>query len=181
MLRVFSPTGFNVIFAVIIRFWITDFRDYWISRSLGGRFWLVFGVLSARFWIRIYRISRIKENVFVLVWEVIRRDAMLRVFSPTGTNVNFAVIIRFWIRIYRIFRIRENVFVLGWEVIRRDAMLRVFSPTGFNVNFAVIILFWIIDFRDLQDFQDYCRGELHSPSHDTGAFPYLRYYCRIFI
>ena len=24
--------------------------------------------------------------------------------------------------------------------------------------------------QDLQDFEDYCRGELHSPSHDTGAF-----------
>jgi hypothetical protein len=27
--------------------------------------------------------------------------------------------------------------------------------------------------QDLQDFEDYCRGELNSPSHDTGAFPYF--------
>jgi hypothetical protein len=26
--------------------------------------------------------------------------------------------------------------------------------------------------QDLQDFEDYCRGELHSPSHDTDTFPY---------
>jgi hypothetical protein len=26
--------------------------------------------------------------------------------------------------------------------------------------------------QDLQDFEDYCRGEWHSPSHDTEAFPY---------
>ncbi len=28
--------------------------------------------------------------------------------------------------------------------------------------------------QDLKDFEDYCRGELHSPSHDTDAFPYYR-------
>jgi hypothetical protein len=88
---------------------------------------------------------------------------------------------------------------LGWEVIRRDAMLRVFSPTGSNVIFSQLYVlnhgfYGLLDFtdvwaglcwlvfgvlsarflnQDLQDFEDYCRGELNSPSHDTGAFPYF--------
>jgi hypothetical protein len=60
-------------------------------------------------------------------------------------------------------------------------MPSVFSPTGFNNTFTSNSS--ILN-QDLQDFEDYsgvstsqyhvCRGELHSPSHDTGSFPYLR-------
>jgi hypothetical protein len=32
---------------------------------------------------------------------------------------------------------------------------------------------WVLK-QDLQDFEDYCMGEWHSPSHDTGTFPYFR-------
>ena len=32
---------------------------------------------------------------------------------------------------------------------------------------------WFLN-QDLQDFEDYCRGELHSPFQDTDTFPYCR-------
>ena len=50
-------------------------------------------------------------------------------------------------------------------------MLRAFSPTGFNVIFPEIkrseSRIYMIVFH-------YRRGEWHSPSHDTGTFPYFR-------
>ena len=70
-----------------------------------------------------------------------RRDAMLRVFSRTGFNVNSPAVSWVLNQDLQDFEDFTNVFVLGWEVIRRDVMLRIFSPTGFNVNFAVIIRF----------------------------------------
>jgi hypothetical protein len=140
-------------------FWITDFRDYGISLLFLPIRCFGFEVLAVGFWIRIYRIYRIIEDVFGLNLRVICRDAMLRVFSLTGSMLYFPQSmflnhgfyglmdctvfgVRFqpqsWIRIYRIFRIKEDVFVLNLRVICRDAMLRVFFQTGFNGIFPSI-------------------------------------------
>ena len=55
------------------------------------------------------------------------RDAMPRVFSPLGFNINFTLNTWFWTRIYRIFRIKEDVFISDVKVIWRRLSLRVVS------------------------------------------------------
>ena len=51
------------------------------------------------------------------------------------------------------------------------------TPSGFNINLPAVIWFWITDFKDYKISRiayHYGRGEWHSPSHATDAFPYLR-------
>ena len=55
------------------------------------------------------------------------RDAMLRVFSPIGFNINFTLNTWFWIRIYRIMRIKNNVFVSEVKVNWRCMSMMVVS------------------------------------------------------
>ena len=55
------------------------------------------------------------------------RDAMPRVFSPIGFNINFTGNTWFWIRIYRIMRIKNNVFVAEVKVNWRCMSMMVVS------------------------------------------------------
>ena len=55
------------------------------------------------------------------------RDAMPRVFSPIGFNINFTGNTWFWIRIYRILRIKEDVFVSEVKVNWRCMSMMVVS------------------------------------------------------
>ena len=43
-----------------------------------------------------------------------------------------------------------------------------------NGWFQILFTLKNILYQDLEDFTDYCRGELNSPSHDTDTFPYCR-------
>ncbi len=78
---------------------------------------------------------------------------MLRVFSPTGTNVIFLYINLSESRI---------LIIIGFHGL---------SEVGFVLVFGALSARFLN--QDLQDFQDYCRGELNSPSHDTDPFPYF--------
>ena len=115
-------------------FWITDFTDVGFHWCWRGCVWGL-GSLQLGFWIRIYRIYRIKKNVFGLTVKYIRRGLLSRLSHHVSVfqvetrclasspkqdlNLKFTPNASFWIRIYRILRITEDVLVFKEKVIHK--------------------------------------------------------------
>jgi hypothetical protein len=132
MLRVFSPKGFDLIFTPTTRFWIRIYRISRIKQEVG--FSLIYWVRSSVwFWIRIYRISRIKQEVGCSLISWVRSSVW------------------FWIRIYRILRIKQEVgfSLIYWvrssvwfwiRIYRISRIIFIFFITCFDVGSAIFVL-----------------------------------------
>jgi hypothetical protein len=142
MPRVFFSTGFHVIFPVNKEVRI---RIYRILRIIVGSNWIRPPMIAVH---------------FPIVGTILpRRDAMPRIFFPTGFHVIFLVNKEVWIRIYRILRIivganwiRPPMIPIHFPIVVpilpfRDEMPRVLSPTSFHIIFPVNKEVWIRIYR----------------------------------
>ena len=107
MLRVFSPTGFNVNSPPNAWFWITDFRDFWISRMIVGANCIRPPMIQVHFPIVGMTCSTVRLP---------NTDRFQCKFTPNAW---------FWIRI---FRIAEDVFGLAQWSFVEDYFIPFFSP-----------------------------------------------------
>jgi hypothetical protein len=117
MLRVFSSTGFIINLLSFILFWITDFRDYRISRMIS----IIVGANGIR--------PPMIQIIFPIIGKILPcRDAMLHVFSSTGFIINLPSFIQLWITDFRDYRISRMISIIVGANGIRPPMIQIHFP-----------------------------------------------------